>query len=151
VRIYTTTARQFFHTDSADVVGLLCLAKAKEGGESDVVSAHNVWNTLQRERPDIAELLTRPEWYFDRKGEVSDGQKEWVQKPVYSFINGRVVSQYDPYYVKSIQRFIDAGLIPGHTDAQKEAFQVLEDTAQKLALHMVLDIGDIQFVADSEY
>ncbi|KAJ9119630.1 hypothetical protein QFC22_003339 [Naganishia vaughanmartiniae] len=80
VRIYSTSARQYFHTDAADVVGLLCLHKAMEGGESDVVSAHNLWNTLQVERPDVAELLTRPDWYFDRKGEVSEGQKPWVQK-----------------------------------------------------------------------
>ena len=53
-----------------------------EGGESDVVSSHHLWNTLQAERPDVAELLTKPIWYFDRKGEVSEGQKPWVQRAV---------------------------------------------------------------------
>jgi hypothetical protein len=48
----------------------------------DVVSAHHLWNTLQAERPDVAELFTRPEWYFDRKGEVSEGQNGWVKKAV---------------------------------------------------------------------
>lgn len=81
----STSARQYFHTDAADIVGLLCLHKAMEGGESDVVSAHNLWNTLQAERPDVAELLTKPNWYFDRKGEVSEGQKPWVQKAVSSW------------------------------------------------------------------
>jgi len=38
VRIYRTNARQFFHSDDADLVGLLCVAKALEGGESDLVS-----------------------------------------------------------------------------------------------------------------
>jgi hypothetical protein len=38
VRIYRTNARQFFHADDADLVGLLCVAKALEGGESDLVS-----------------------------------------------------------------------------------------------------------------
>ena len=33
-RVYQTTARQHFHTDSCDVVGLLCLKEAKEGGIS---------------------------------------------------------------------------------------------------------------------
>ncbi|EJT47926.1 hypothetical protein A1Q1_03161 [Trichosporon asahii var. asahii CBS 2479] len=149
VRIYTTTARQFFHTDNADIVGLLCLHRAKEGGESDVVSAQHVWNTLQRERPDVAEILSQPIWYFDRKGEVSEGQKPWIQKSVFYWHDGKLLSVYDPYYVKSIQRFIDAGLIPGHSEAQKEAFQVLEDTALRLSLHMVLEVGDIQFVADT--
>lgn len=36
VRIYRTCARQFFHADDADVVGLLCMSKAQEGGESDI-------------------------------------------------------------------------------------------------------------------
>lgn len=82
VRIYSTSARQYFHCDAADIVGLLCLHKALEGGESDVVSAHNLWNTLQAERPDVAELLAKPNWYFDRKGEVSEGQNPWVKRAV---------------------------------------------------------------------
>jgi hypothetical protein len=80
VRIYRTAARQFFHADDGDVVGLLCVHRAQEGGESDIVSVHRVWNVLQREHPDVAELLTRPIWYFDRKGEVSDGQEECKQQ-----------------------------------------------------------------------
>lgn len=50
-----------------------------------------------------------------------------------------------------VTRFVEQGLIPAHTPEQLEAIQVLEDTAQKLALHMVLAVGDIQFVADSEF
>jgi hypothetical protein len=53
--------------------------------------------------------------------------------------------------VKSIGRHVDAGLIPGHSQKQLEAIETLEQTAQRLALHMVLKVGDLQFVADSEY
>ena len=49
VRIYRTNARQFFHADDSDVVGLLCIARSEEGGESDVASIHHVWNILQQE------------------------------------------------------------------------------------------------------
>jgi hypothetical protein len=47
VRIYRTNGRQFFHTDGADLVGLLCIAKSLEGGESDIVFMHEVFNYLQ--------------------------------------------------------------------------------------------------------
>ena len=47
VRIYRTRARQFFHADDSDIVGLLCIHRSLEGGESDIVSSHHVWNTLQ--------------------------------------------------------------------------------------------------------
>jgi len=48
-----------------------------------------------------------------------------------------------------VNRHVEAGLIPGHTPQQMEAVQVLEEVAQRLSLHMVLAVGDIQFVADS--
>jgi len=76
VRIYRTNARQFFHADTSDVVGLLCIHRAMEGGESDIASVHHVFNILQRERPDVVRTLTEPIWYFDRKGEVSEGEEE---------------------------------------------------------------------------
>ncbi|KAL2753276.1 hypothetical protein ACRALDRAFT_1035556 [Sodiomyces alcalophilus JCM 7366] len=152
VRIYRTTARQFFHTDDGDIVGLLCVHRALRGGESDLVSSHAVWNALQRENPDVAELLTRPVWYFDRKGEVSDGQDGWTRQPVFYLEpggRGRVYSKWDPYYVRSLNRFSDAGLIPALSPEQERALAVLEETCQRLALHMVLEVGDIQFVTNT--
>jgi hypothetical protein len=88
VRIYRTNARQFFHADDSDLVGLLCVAKALEGGESDLVSSHSVWNDLQENHPDVAETLTQPIWYFDRKGETSEGQKEWIKTAVFYLETG---------------------------------------------------------------
>lgn len=76
-------SRQFFHADDCDIVGLLCLHKAHRGGESDIVSSHEVFNFLQRTYPDVAETLTQPIWYFDRKGEVSQGEEEWIRTSVF--------------------------------------------------------------------
>lgn len=152
VRIYRTNARQYFHADDADLVGLLCVARASEGGESDLVSSHSVWNALQREHPDVARLLTLPIWYFDRKGETSEGQKEWIKTSVFYLETGdnpRVYSKWDPYYIRSLTRFSDAGLIPPMSEEQNHAALILEQTCQELALHMILDIGDIQFLSNN--
>jgi len=151
VRIYRTNARQFFHADDADVVGLLCVARAEEGGESDIASSHLVWNTLQAERPDVAELLTQPIWYLDRKGEVSVGEEQWIRTAIFFLERGgqrRVYSKWDPYFVRSLSRFSDAGLIPPLSPQQEEAAQVLEETCNRLKLHMVLEVGDIQFLSN---
>ncbi len=161
VRIYRTTARQFFHTDDGDVVGLLCVHRALEGGESDLVSSHALWNALQRENPDVARLLAQPVWYFDRKGEVSQGQEEWTRQPIaYLETKGaqladgstrerRVYMKWDPYYVRSLTRFSDAGKVPPLSEEQIHALETLEATAQRLALHMILEVGDIQFVSNA--
>ncbi|KAK4460998.1 hypothetical protein QBC42DRAFT_204528 [Cladorrhinum samala] len=152
VRIYRTAARQFFHADDGDIVGLLCVHRAQEGGESDIVSVHNVWNILQQEHPDVAELLTKPVWYFDRKGEVSEGQEEYTRQPVVYIENGgkrRVYCKWDPYYVRSLTRLSDAGVIPPLSPEQLRALQILEETCQREALHMILDVGDIQFLSNA--
>ena len=101
VRIYRTNARyvsiidcllgfllshensQYFHADDSDIVGLLCIARALEGGESDIVSSHHVYNVLRRERPDVLDTLIQPIWYFDRKGEVSEGEDPYIRTGVF--------------------------------------------------------------------
>jgi hypothetical protein len=42
-RIYQTRERQTHHTDSCDVVGLLCLRAAKSGGLSNLVSSTTIF------------------------------------------------------------------------------------------------------------
>ena len=90
--------RQFFHADDADIVGLLCIARAFEGGESDIVSSHHVYNVLRRERPDVLETLIQPIWYFDRKGEVSTGEDPYIRSSVFYIERGgdrRVFCKYE--------------------------------------------------------
>lgn len=158
VRIYRTNARQFFHADDCDVVGLLCVARAEEGGESDVASVHHVWNILQAERPDVAELLTKPVWYFDRKGETSVGDEEYIRTAVFYLETPdpenperaqRVYCKWDPYYVRSLTRFSDKGVIPPLSPEQEDAIKVLEEVCNRVKLHMILEVGDVQFVSNS--
>jgi hypothetical protein len=162
VRIYSTNAKQFFHTDTCDLVGLLCLHRAKEGGESDIASSHHLYNCLRKERPDVLETLTQPIWYMDRKGEFSDGQQPYFKAAVFYYHQGRVILHWDPYYARSLERFWSTGELPPLSDKfvialrrqpliphgrQREAMKVLEDIATREALHMVLEVGDVQFVS----
>ncbi|CRG87787.1 hypothetical protein PISL3812_04808 [Talaromyces islandicus] len=151
VRLYRTTARQTFHADPADIVGLLCLNTALEGGENDVVSGHRVWNIMQAERPDIAELLTQPIWYFDRKGEVSTGQEEYIRCAIYYIErdNGRVYSKFDPNYVRSLSRFSDKGIIPPLSEKQKEAIEYFDQLCLQESIRNVLKVGDVHFMTNN--
>lgn len=154
VRIYSTNARQFFHVDDADLVGLLCMHRAKEGGESDICSSLQVFNELQRKRPDVVKTLTET-WFYDRKGEISQSlidsgkQRPWHETQIFQWYKNNLITHWDPYFVKSLSRFSDQGLVPALSEAQKEAAQVLEDTCMANALHMVLEVGDIQIVSNT--
>lgn len=70
--------------DCADVVSLLCLRNAKEGGHSSWSSSITVYNEILKRRPDLAHLLAGP-WFFDRKGEVPEGKQGFFEIPVFNF------------------------------------------------------------------
>ncbi|KAL5335704.1 hypothetical protein BJX70DRAFT_310797 [Aspergillus crustosus] len=152
VRIYRTNARQFFHTDAGDMVGLLCIAKSLSGGESDIVSTHHVYNVLQREHPEVIQTFAEPNWYFDRKGEVSEGQEPWYKGAVMYLEtdpkNPRVYTKLDPNNVTSLSRYNTGpdAQIPPLSEKQKYALEVLERTCKEHSLHMILEPGDIQFL-----
>src|SRR5205807_4478597 len=84
VRIYQTHERQTFHTDSCDIVGLLCLKAARSGGLSARVSSTTIFNEMRWQRPDLLKLLFQPV-ATDRRGEVPEGQKPYFQIPTFSW------------------------------------------------------------------
>lgn len=143
-RIYQTSARQTFHTDSADVVGLLCLKKAKEGGRSLLVSAESIYNRMRAERPDLLLKLFDP-IATDRRGEVPEGAKPFMEIPVLNWHEGCLTVFYQRQYIDSAQRFDDAmRLTPEHVEAL-DMFDRLADDPE-LNFAMDLEPGDMQFV-----
>ena len=58
-----------FHTDRVDVVTLLCVRPAAQGGLSKVVSGPAVHNAILERRPDLHALLCAP-YYHSREGEA---------------------------------------------------------------------------------
>ena len=143
-RIYQTAERQTFHTDSADVVGLLCIREAMQGGRSLLVSAETIYNRLQALRPDLLAKLFDP-IATDRRGEVPEGAKPWMTIPPLSWHEGRLTVFYQRQYIDSAQRFEGAmRLTPAHV----EALDLFDTLANDPDLHfgMQLQPGDMQFV-----
>jgi hypothetical protein len=144
VRLYQTNERQTFHTDSSDVVGLLCLKTAKVGGTSLLVSASTIFNEMYAQRPDLLELLMQP-IATDRRGEVPEGMLPYLLIPVFSFHEGYLTVFYQRQYIDSAQRFEDAPrLTPKHIEALDMFDRLANDP--KLHLSMQLEPGDMQFV-----
>lgn len=144
VRIYQTSERQTFHTDSCDIVGLLCLQVARSGGDSALVSSNTIWNEMRQRRPDLAALLLQPV-ATDRRGEVPAGQKPFFTIPVFNWYAGGMSAIYQRQYIDSAQRFDDA---PRLDERWQEALDLLDSLANDPALNflMTLQRGDIQLV-----
>ncbi|OUS25507.1 taurine catabolism dioxygenase TauD ['Osedax' symbiont bacterium Rs2_46_30_T18] len=144
VRIYQTSERQTFHTDSADVVALLCLNKAKAGGESLLVSAVTVFNEMREHYPRLLACLFDP-IATDRRGEVPPGMQPYFSIPVFSWYQQHLNVIYQRQYIDSAQRFAGAfKLTATHIEALDIFDQLCNDP--KLNLRMQLQPGDMQFV-----
>jgi Taurine catabolism dioxygenase TauD, TfdA family len=143
-RIYLTSERQSFHTDSSDVVGLLCLKDAQKGGRSLLVSALTIYNRMFEERPDLLEKLFEP-ISTDRRGEVPDGAQTFMNIPVLSWFKGELTVFYQRQYIESAQRLPGAIKL---TNVHIEALDMFDALANdpELYLSMQLEPGDMQFV-----
>ncbi len=144
VRVYLTRERQNYHTDSCDVVGLLCLHPARSGGLSSLVSSVTIFNEMRKRRPDLARVLFE-QIETDRRGEVPEGQKPFFTIPVFNWYAGLLSTIYNRTYIESARRFPE---VSPREPAQVEALDLFEGLANDPALHfrMELQAGDVQLV-----
>jgi hypothetical protein len=148
VRIYQTHERQTFHTDSCDIVALLCLHTARSGGRSALVSSTTLFKEIHRRRPDLAAALFEPV-ATDRRGEVGPGQAPFFTIPVLTWWppgpQGQLSAIYQRQYIDSAQRHPGA---PRLSALQVEALDLFDALSNDPALHFLMDLapGDIQLV-----
>ena len=145
VRYYQTNRKLEYHTDSVDIVGLLCLKTAKAGGESYLASSMTVFNEMLTRRPDLVPALFEP-FPTDRRGEVPEGMQPWFDIPIYHRHAGKLSCIYVRQYIESAQKlFPQARRL---TAAQREAMDLIDDLCNDPAIHLAMDFrpGDIQLL-----
>jgi Taurine catabolism dioxygenase TauD, TfdA family len=144
VRLYRTRAEQDFHTDGADVIGLLSLQPARSGGASRIVSSVRVYEEMRARRPDLAALLLQP-WFFRIPGAKARGLPEALPRPIVTINGGKTESFFIGWYIRNAQGL--AG-VPPLTKEHHEALALYEATANDPALYLDMDFqpGDVQWL-----
>jgi len=144
IRSYATSERQNFHIDRSDVVALLCLRRAKSGGQSAIVSSMTVHNVMAERRPDLLDRLYQP-FPVDRRGEVPEGKGPFYEAPVFNDYAGRVSVLYSRLHIGSSQRFPEARRLTAEDIEALDMFAALAGD-DELRLDMTFMPGDIQFL-----
>jgi hypothetical protein len=141
-RGYMKPNRASYHTDTCDVVGLMCWRKSKRGGESFLASAMAVHNLMFEERPDLLEELYEP-YCHDIKNEEQPGRPPYYTLPIFSWLDGLVSTRYSRIFTG--QRFEE---VPRLTEMQIEAFDYLDEVVGREGVFLSMDfqVGDIQLV-----
>ena len=148
VRLYRTRKRQDFHTDGADIIGLLCLHPARTGGESRLASAYAVYNEILRRRPDLLEVLYEPMWW-DRNGEEAEGEEPAYALPVLHDVDGMPRVFFVGWYIRDAQRHPQ---VPRLRPEQHEALAIIEEIANDPGFHVEMDFqpGDVQLLNNAK-
>ena len=137
-----STAELRFHTDRADIVGLLCVGRAKSGGETRIASSVTVHNEMIRRRPALATLLYAP-IFRSRLGEEQGGGQMFYPLPVFGCREGKFTSHYSRTYVEAAQLLPE---VPTMIDEQWVALDLLAELADEHCVESVFEPGDIQFL-----
>jgi len=144
VRLYLTASEIAFHCDAADIVGLLCLQPAAEGGHSRIASSVAVHDELQRVAPHLAARLFEP-FDLDTRGDGSALRHFPI--PPCRFDGTRLRTFFHSDYFRSVTRHDDIAPID---DLGLDALDAFEGIANDPAFRydMELPSGDLQLISN---
>ena len=148
-RGYTTDRELSLHTDSAEIVGLLCVLDAKEGGLSIYASSLKVHEIVGREHPEYLPVLERG-FFCDRRGEEAPEEEPVTpfRVPMYSSRGGLLSCRY-------VRGVIDKGTAALGIELnaqQKEALACFEEVARRddVRFEVMLRPGEASFINNYE-
>jgi hypothetical protein len=141
-RGYNTTKELGYHTDSSDVVGLLCLQAAKVGGLSTIASAGAVHNEILRTRPDLLDLMYQV-YPADNYGEQGAGHPPIHYSSICTYYQQKLSFRYIPNTDKVIKKYPELGVLP---EGFEEMPQLIQELAHENHLDMEFEPGDLQLL-----
>ncbi|WP_083861854.1 TauD/TfdA family dioxygenase [Halomonas sp. KM-1] len=143
-RGYNTNARLDYHTDMADLVGLLCINAAKSGGESRIACSIAVRDEIASTSPELFEALYK-DIYYSRKGEESSDEPPYYAAPIFSERDGEFCCRYVRNHIRYAHEFDG---VPQPDATQTEAMDMLDRlvASDDFTLEMVLEPGDMQIL-----
>lgn len=136
-RVYETNLYLPYHSDPSDVVGLMCVRKAREGGLSSLVSVASIYNQILLHHPQYLALYYRC-WYFAHLCEPQPSLS-----PIFSFHQGKLSCRYLRQYLELGHELRGYPLSKVDIEALDLFDQVMHDPA--IRLDMMLEPGDLQF------
>ncbi len=147
VRLYKTRVELGFHSDGADVVGLLCLRAGRSGGALRLVSTASLYNEILGRRPELVPILYQP-FYWDRNEEQGPGEEPFFRLPICHAAAQGVSFFYIPWYIRKAQRHPE---VPRLSREQQELLDLIDEIAEDPALHLEMRLrpGEINWLKNN--
>jgi TfdA family taurine catabolism dioxygenase TauD len=142
VRGYETRAHLPFHTDSGDLIALLCLRRAKSGGLSSIVSSISLHNEILRLHPEYLPPLYRGFHYIRREAALGEDPVSAQRIPVFGCAGGLISCRLIRNQINAACEKMGKPL----GALEREALDFLASLANSPEYHLDMDLqlGDIQ-------
>ena len=143
-----TNDKQVYHTDAGDIVSLLALSTAAEGGTSRLASTWRVYNELAATRPDLIATLSE-DWTAETYGNHSRAIHKkplLFHQPSTSKSIERIVLQYARAVFTGFGALPRSKDMPPITEAQAEALDALHFLGERFNVGLDFRQGDIQYL-----
>ena len=136
-RVYETNLFLPYHTDPSDVVGLLSLRKAKQGGLSSLVSSAAIYNQILSEYPEYLGLYYKTYYYAHL------GKQRPTPSPLFSYHKGKLSCRYLRQYIELGHEILEHPL----SQVELKALDIFDEIMlrEDMRLNMMLKPGDMQF------
>jgi hypothetical protein len=141
-RGYTSRRELSLHTDLGQIVGLMCVRQARNGGYSQYASGLAVYNEIRVRRPDLMPILCRG-FPYHRRGEEAPSAAPITPYdiPVFSQRDGQV----SVFMVREIINAAFRDLKRSFTRQEIEAIDTFRSTAEALQFETRLEPGEATF------
>lgn len=144
-RGYQSGGGQRFHTDTCDIVSLMCMREAKSGGLSRIVSVGALHNRLLETRPDLLEQLYGIYVCRRMERDAELGSGRLVKSLVFlSRETGQLSCNASTDYPRRAVKAGDAVMSPPQAEALDELQRLA--ASPEFYLDMSIGEGDIQFL-----
>ncbi|KIH92036.1 taurine catabolism dioxygenase family protein [Sporothrix brasiliensis 5110] len=137
-----------WHSDmGTDILALQVRQVAAKGGQTVVASSWKIYNDLMLERPDVVQVLAKPDWPVH----MSDRKSRYTLAPLLVFEDNKLLLSFDPsrlgaHPAMKAGRSSRAKQIPELTPTQIEALSVVSAIADRNSVKLDTDPGDLVFI-----
>ncbi len=143
-RAYRNSLELALHTDASDIIGMMCLVKAKQGGLSGYCSGPAVYNQMLQTDPELVEVLMEG-FFYHLFGEQAPGASPVTKTRVPIF------SMQDSYlsvnYLRSYIELAFEELEVEKTELEQRALDRFDQIAHstEFRFDFMMEPGDIAF------
>lgn len=139
-RAYLGNHELVMHTDTQELVGLMCVQKAKSGGWSSFVSALSLHNEFVAERPDLLPPLYEGFYFATHEASLTDRPVTPYKIPVFCNVDNHVSCVWKPPFLKRA-----GDLKGGLPKALEDAMAYMTELAERpdLKLTFMLEPGEM--------